>query len=114
MSKLSRSCNFSWRTAMTISPELTLLFKYVLGLPDYEPAHLDDVADVMDYELSDKKLSQICKSLEGLPITSWHQSFRYSCTLRQQLDRELMDIETETPSEAGVLVTDLIFLSKII
>jgi len=75
-----------------VSPELEGLFRYVLGLREYDPPHVDDAADVLD-ELNDDELSQICQSPVGDPVDSIAPSLRYSSQLRQKLSDELVEID---------------------
>lgn len=87
-----------------ISPEMESLFRYVMGLREHEPAHIDNVADVMDYELSDDDLARICGSPAGPPVSdSPAGTICYSCELRMRLFGELAEIDMSLELAEGSL-----------
>ncbi len=92
-----------------ISPELARLVRLVIArrkrAGDPGPAYPDDVADCMDYELTDGQLAVICRAAPGPPV--WHRfrALRWSCQLRKRLFEELADVELgRCPAAVGDLV----------
>src|ERR1043166_2501455 len=91
-----------------VSVEMERLFRHILQLPGYDPAHLDDAADVMDYDLSDSQLAEICQAPAGPHVPNNCPSLRYSSELRKRLFDELTEIEMSLDQEHEGWLDDLL------